>query len=93
MGVCFTRLHAIDAERQEGKWKCRHVNAFDVEYIREVKPGSILRWTSSVAAYGARVARRFEFFFDDGGPCTVVHMLESTIESEAWVGFLNGDEP
>ena len=87
------RLHAIDAERQEGKWKCRHVNAFDVEYIREVKPGSILRWTSSVAAYGARVARRFEFFFDEGGPCTVVHMLESTIESEAWVGFLNGDEP
>ena len=86
------RLHAIDAERQEGKWKCRHVNAFDVEYIREVKPGSILRWTSSVAAYGARVARRFEFFFDGGGPCTVVHMLESTIESEAWVGFLNGDE-
>ena len=53
------RLHAIASERQEGKWKCRHVNAFDVEYIREVKPGSILRWTSSVAAYGARVARRF----------------------------------
>ena len=49
------------------------------------------RWASAVAPYGARVARRFLFFFDDGPPCTIVHQLESTIESEAWVGFLNGE--
>lgn len=85
------RLHTIAEEKGQGKWKCRHVNAFDIEYIREVTPGSVLRWASAVAPYGARVARRFLFFFDDGPPCTIVHQLESTIESEAWVGFLNGE--
>ena len=57
------RLHAIDAERQEGKWKCRHVNAFDVEYIREVKPGSILEMDVVGGGYGLAAARRFSGVF------------------------------